>query len=144
MGIGRCATITAIALVVYSTGLWAECWTPPPPCAAMTQNSVVVLAEVLDATFRSAEPLLDVRLRVLEPFKGVEDHQAEIEMNGILLTAETITLVKGQTYLIYANVYPSGIWGTACSRTRKASADGPADELLVLRQCRSDLAKGQR
>jgi hypothetical protein len=147
MGIGRFVAIAAASLFVYSTVLRAECWTPPPPCEALTRNSVVVLAEVLDARYPSVEnrpnefARLDMRLRVLERFKGVADKQAEIEAS-IPMTAESIMPLKGATYLIFADLTRSGNWQTACGRTRQVSADD--DEVRILRQCRSDLEKGKR
>jgi hypothetical protein len=129
----------AAAVIVSGTHVQAECISPPPPCEALKQSSIVVLADVLDATIPKSERRpgefigrLDVRLRVVERFKGIPKNPPEITAS-IPFNAETIFLEQGQTYLVYANVSQAGNWQTSCTRTRPAK---PADdELRVLRQC---------
>jgi hypothetical protein len=142
MGVARTVTIGAAALVISCIRVQAECWTPLPPCASLKQNTVVVLAEVLgprDSQDRSEGPWFDVRLRVIERFKGVPPSQAEIQASFIG-TAESIVPARGRTYLVYANVAPSGQWNTSCSRTRPVTATDD-DEVRVLRQCVTDGAR---
>ena len=140
MGVARSIAIVAAGLIASCTQVRAECLTPLPPCEALKRNAVVVLADVLDARIRTAEGPpkvltgpVDIRLRVLERFKGVPKDQSEIK-TSISLNAETIIPNEGQTFLVYADLRPSGNWDTACTRTRRAN--GADDEVRVLRECR--------
>jgi hypothetical protein len=146
MGVARSITVTAVAMLVSCIRVQAECIIVPPPCEAMTRNTVVVLARVLQATSpwdnprRPGERFLrhDVRLHVIERFKGISGDQGEITAS-IPWGAETIGLAQGSIYLVYADVSPSGNWQTACTRTRRTTAED--DEVRVLRQCRKDTAR---
>ena len=140
MRVARTVTTVVAGLIVSCTQVRAECLTPPPPCEALKQNGVVVLADVLEAKFTSVENRpneitgpLHVRLRVRERFKGVPKDDTEVKAS-IPLNAETIIPVEGQTFLIYADLLPSGSWQTACTRTRRLRAND--DEVRVLRECR--------
>jgi len=134
-------SVIAAVLCGRATGLRAECLILPPPCEAMNRESVVVVAKVLekkapwDQPRRPGEQFMreDVRLSVLERFKGLTDDQRDISIS-IPWTTESIGLAQDRIYLIYAFVNAAGDWQTACTRTRPVT-EGDS-ELRLLRQCR--------
>ena len=77
--------ITA-ALFVWCSPLQAECITPPPPCAALKQASVVALVEAIEGHRQEEVPnrpgsfyvRTNVRLRILERFKGLLPSQRDL------------------------------------------------------------------
>jgi hypothetical protein len=134
-------SVIALMLFIRADRLHAECLILPPPCEAMKRDSVVVLAQVLDSKApwdqprRSGEHFMrnDVRIEVLERFKGLAENQREISIS-IPWTSESLGLAQDRVYLVFAFVNSAGDWQTACTRTRQVSADD--DEIRVLRQCR--------
>ena len=141
MRFGRFVALVVAALFICASGVRAECLILPPPCEAMNRESVVVLAKVLekkapwDQPRRPGERFMreDVRLSVLERFKGLAENQREISIS-IPWTTESIGLAQDRLHLLYAYVDAAGDWQTACTRTRQVEADD--DEIRVLRQCR--------
>lgn len=149
MNPARVIALAAAAVFSQGTPIWAECLTPPPPCEAMKQASVVVLAHVVDATRPGEQPNRpgerfmrhDARLRVLERFKGIAAGQTELTIS-IPYNMETTVLSKAETYLIYADVNTAGDWHsgkvgdwqTSCTRTKVADSDD--QEVRTLRQCK--------
>src|SRR5690349_2393624 len=82
-----CALGIAAALFVRCSPLHAECITPPPPCEALKQASVVALVDVVDGGHREEELRpgqyalrTDARIRVLERFKGIAPDQIELSI----------------------------------------------------------------
>jgi hypothetical protein len=119
----------------------AECIVPPPPCEALKDAPIVLLADVVDAIAPWEHPgqpnaLLsnDVRLRVIEAFKGVPAGQSEITASLHVSVETPVVLVKGETYLLYVYVGDKGTWGTGCTRTRRAARTDP--EVRELRRCK--------
>jgi hypothetical protein len=98
----------SVCLVLVTLGvgssrvLQAECLIPAPPCQALAQASLVLVADVLEATLPWAEigPLGPhvVTLRVVERFKGVLPQQKQLTLkipiqrrNDLARRGETIS-----------------------------------------------------
>src|SRR6476620_3793497 len=104
-----CALGIAAALFVRCSPLHAECITPPPPCEALKEASVVALVEAIEGHRMEDVPnrpgvvrvRTDVRLRILELLKGVLPDQREVAVI-MPFRAETAWLSTGKTYLAYA------------------------------------------
>jgi hypothetical protein len=131
------AAIITLLTVFGARSSWAACLVPPPPCEAVRQSSIVLVADVLASWFESSPIAPNVarlgpqraRLRPLERFKGPE-LQAEIIV-WIPLNSETVVLDRDVRYLIYATEL-NGQWQTTC-RTKPVTQ--AAEELKELRQC---------
>ena len=138
MGV-KVAAFIAAGVLLSTAGARADCGPPRPPCEALAQSSVVALVDVIDAvgpfeapnTFGRLLPHV-ARLRVAERFKGIPAEQREVTAT-IDYNAETIPLEAGKRFLVYAHIMKTGHWLTACSRTKRVSADD--EELKQLRRC---------
>jgi hypothetical protein len=141
----RFLAAVVLALIVVAPAIRvhvaAACPQPPPPCEALQEASIVMVAEVLEAD--NAKELLApnplppaaVRLRVVERFKGVSEDQRELTAR-IWFDSNTVKLNAGRTFLVYANHlqgYPRDVWTTGCSRTKPL--DDGRDEVRQLRKC---------
>jgi hypothetical protein len=125
--------VVATMIVEASDFVRAECLIPPPPCQALSQASLVVIADVLEATQPWVERSQVVTLNIIERFKDVLPSQKQLTLK-VQSNVETVFLEKGKRYLIYAFQVRPGEWGTSCSRTRVVTDADP--ELKQLRQCR--------
>jgi hypothetical protein len=139
--VGRLAALAVLASLAPLSGRSPECLPPPPPCEALQRYSVVLVADVIDATDswdRAADKYRPqsqhVRLRVVEAFKGVPAETPEITADIVNVSAEDIFLRKGQKYLVFAFRRADGRWQTTCSlRTRPVKKDD--EEIGQLRAC---------
>jgi hypothetical protein len=134
-------TLSSLSLLGLTTGVYAECVVPPPPCESLANHKVVLVADVLEAgdewanVGTTAHPVMGqvVRLSPVERFKGVANDVAEINAT-IVTTAEAVFLTAGKRYLVYAFIQSNGFWSTICSPTKVVS-DATSEELNQLRRC---------
>jgi hypothetical protein len=137
------ATIALMLIALPAPGGRSyECLVPPPPCEALQQASIVLVADLLESDSADDEllpgsnlPPQSVRLKVIERFKGVTKEQVELKAR-IWFDSNSVLLKDGKRFLVYATSLKGyqDVWLTGCTRTKPLNESNRA-ELQQLRKC---------
>jgi hypothetical protein len=127
----RFALLLGLLLSLPVAAVATTCAGPNRPCEALNQANLVFVGRVISTTeARTADERPSARLRVTEVFRGHPPRTIEVGFS-------TLALVRGTTYLVFANRDESGnVFMYPCSGTVELA--GAAEDLRYLRRMNSE------
>lgn len=121
----------------------AQCATPPLPCVAFREATIVAVVDVIER--RAEPPTLDdewlvVKLKVIERFKGLppEQDQITLTIRNSFGPESSGDIKQGLRYLLYAYEWKGSLI-TACSRTKLVNTPIGLAEIGQLRRCAKEM-----